>query len=100
MNNTINNDNIGYFRRCNIDIEELSKQIKEYHKNDRKRAKNDRKRAKKERLENLGLISLGFALTTTGLAVINPDFTDRLITSLATLVLLIFGVVFFIKSRK
>ena len=89
-----------YQRRCNIDIEELSNKIDKYHEEDKKRAKKDRKKAKKERLENLGYIAFGFALTTTGLAVINPDCTDRLITSLAALVLLIIGVLFFRKSKK
>ena len=76
-----------------MDIEELSNKIDKYHEEDIKRAKN-------ERCENLSFISFGFALAATGLAVTNPDCTDRLITSLAAAVLLIIGIVLFRKSRK
>ena len=76
-----------------MDIEELSNKIDKYHEEDIKRADRDKK-------ENLGYISFGFALAATGLAVTNPDCTDRLITSLAAVVLLIIGIVLFRKSRK
>ena len=76
-----------------MDIEELSNKIDKYHKENIKRADRDKK-------ENLGYISFGFALAATGLAITNPDCTDRLITSLAAVVLLIIGIVLFRKSRK
>ena len=89
MNNTINNDNIGYFRRCNIDIEELSNKIDKYREE-------DIKSANKDRYMNLTYISWGFCLGSLGIA---SAMTSLLIFFLGIIYLIVGFVSFFYSKR-
>jgi len=76
-----------------MDIEELSKQIKEYHEQ-------DRKRAKKERYENLGFISLGWGLAIISIAVTNVRNVDTIVFALVAIFFLFVGIRAYRKSKE
>ncbi len=76
-----------------MDIDELSKQIKEQHEE-------DNKRAKKERLENLAFVSLGFGLAVIGLAVKDVDIVNTVVFAVAAIFFLVFGIRAYNKSLE
>ncbi len=76
-----------------MDIEELSRKIDKYHKEDAIRAKGNRH-------ENLGFISAGFALATSGFAATTGCWIKIIVYSIASILLLILATIAFKKARK
>ena len=81
---------VGYFRRCNIDIEELSNKIDKYHED-------GEKRAKKDKYANVSYIAGGFTLAALGLAVSNLNIT-RLPELIGVILMFLAATIFFTIS--
>jgi len=76
-----------------MDIEELSKQIKEQHEK-------DVNRAKKERYEDIGLLSLGWGLAIISFAVKDVGTVNTLFFAAAAIFFLFFGIRAYNKSKE
>jgi len=75
------------------ELTKLSNKIDNYHSD-------DTKRAKRERYENLGYISWGFALATTGLAVAQVSYTSTIVSIAIAIIFVILGFILFAFAAK